>query len=101
MSKLHGHVLFATFEKVDSFQWTDPGTGTLKPINSFKVLLAHGDGTVSRESITLPQSFRAPNLASGQMYGFPVTARLNKKRQQITWDARQDLMPFPAPTMDE
>lgn len=98
-SVLHGPVLFAQFEKFDTFQWTDPQTGTLKPINSFKVLLAHGDGTVTRESITLPQNYKAPTLTAGQVYGFPVTARLNKKRQQISWDARQDLMPFSPPKM--
>ncbi|WP_334145800.1 hypothetical protein [Hyphomicrobium sp.] len=96
-TRLQGHVLFGTFEKIDTFQWTDPQTGTLKPINSFKVLLAHGDGTVTRESITLPPNYRMPTLNNGEMYGFPVSARLNKKRQQISWDARQDLMPFPAP----
>lgn len=98
-SLLSGHVLFGTFEKTDTFQWTDPQTGTLKPINSFKVLLAHGDGTVTRESITLPPAYRTPSLSAGEVYGFPVTARLNKKRQQISWDARQDLMPFPAPQL--
>jgi hypothetical protein len=98
-SRLQGPVLFAQFERMDTFNWTDPQTGTLKPINSYKVLLAHGDGTVSRESITLPQGYRTPSLNAGEMYGFPVTARLNKKRQQISWDARPDLMPFPAPSM--
>lgn len=94
---MQGPVLFAQFEKLDTFNWTDPTNGIQKPINSFKVLLAHGDGTVTRESITLPPNYRTPNLNPGDAYGFPVTARLNKKRQQITWDARQDLMPFPAP----
>ncbi|MBX9861161.1 MAG: hypothetical protein K2Y42_00285 [Hyphomicrobium sp.] len=98
-TRLQGHVLFGKFEKNDSFQWTDPLTGTPKPINSFKVLVAHSDGTVTRESITLPPNYRIPNLESGEMYGFPVTVRLNKKRQQVSWDARQDLMPFPAPEM--
>lgn len=97
MSHLQGPVLFAQFEKYDTFQWTDPQTGTLKPINSLKVLLAHGDGTVTRESITLPPNFKAPSLQPGEMYGFPVTVRLNKKRMQISWDARQDLLPMPAP----
>lgn len=98
-SPLQGPVLFARYEKLDTFNWTDPTTGTQKPIVSFKVLLAHGDGTVTRESITLPPGYSAPNLSAGEIYGFPVTARLNKKRQQISWDARQDLMPFPAPNL--
>lgn len=96
-SPLQGHMLFAVYEKLDTFQWTDPQTGTMKPINSFKVLLAHGDGCVTRESITLPPNFKAPSLTPGETYGFPVTARLNKKRQQISWDARPDMMPFAAP----
>lgn len=97
MSKLQGPVLFATFEKIDTFNWTDPTNGLQKPIVSFKVLLAHGDGTVTRESITLPPQYKAPTLAPGEIYGFPVTARLNKKRQQVSWDARADLLPFPVP----
>ncbi|MDQ8699264.1 hypothetical protein [Hyphomicrobium sp. LHD-15] len=94
MSKLEGPVLFARFEKLDTYNWTDPASGLLKPLASMKVLLAHGDGTVTRESIALPNAFKAPTLIPGEMYGFPVTVRLNKKRQQISWDARADLMPF-------
>jgi hypothetical protein len=96
---LYGPVLFGTYEKTDVYQWTDPQTGTLKPIHSLKILMAHGDGTVTRESITLPPGYKTPNLAPGQAYGFPVTPRLNKKRQIINWDARQDLLPFSAPAL--
>lgn len=95
MSKLQGPVLFALFEKLDTFNWTDPLNGMQKPIVSYKVLLAHGDGTVSRESITLPNQQRPANLTPGELYGFPVTARLNKKRMIINWDARSDETPFP------
>lgn len=101
MTTLQGPVLFARFEKLDTFNWTDPTNGTLKPIVSFKVLLAHGDGTVTRESITLPNQYKAPDLVHGEIYGFPVTARLNKKRQQVSWDARADLMPFRAPDIQD
>lgn len=96
---IQGPVLFAKFEKLDTFNWTDPTTGIQKPIMSFKVLLAHGDGTVTRESITLPPQYKVPNLAHGQVYGFPVTASLNKKRQQVQWNARNDLPPFNAPEL--
>lgn len=95
MKTLQGPVLFAKYEKVDTFNWTDPTNGLQKPIVSFKVLLAQGDGTVTRESITLPAHYKVPNLIPGEIYGFPVTARLNKKRQQVSWDARADLLPFP------
>lgn len=99
--RLQGPVLFAEFERMDTFNWTDPQTGGVKPINSFKVLLAHGDGTVTRESITLPPNYRAPALKQGSIYGFPVTVRLNKKRQAISWDARADLMPFEGPSVGQ
>jgi hypothetical protein len=95
---LQGPVLFAKFEKLDTYNWTDPSNGLPKPIMSFKVLLAHGDGTVTRESITLPPQYRAPALQPGQVYGFPVTARMNKKKQTLQWDARPDLLPFEPPT---
>lgn len=98
MTTLQGHVLFARFEKLDTFNWIDPTNGLPKPIVSYKVLLAHHDGTVSRESITLPAQYKAPSLKPGQVYGFPVTARLNKKKQQLNWDARPDVMPFEAST---
>lgn len=98
--KINGNLLFGKFEKVDVYQWTDPTTGTVKPIHSIKILLAHGDGTVTRESITLPPNYKVPNLVPGEAYGFPVIPRLNKKRQMISWDARQDLMPVPAPTIE-
>lgn len=98
-SQVRGHVIIGTFEKEDVFNWTDPTTGTVKPIRSLKILLPHGDGTVTRESITLPPNYRLPNLTAGNVYGFPVNPRLNKKRQQITWDARQDVMPFEAPAL--
>lgn len=96
---MKGIVLFAELERYDTFNWTDPTTGTVKPINSIKILLPQGDGTVTRESITLPPNYQAPKLTAGQAYGFPVTARFNKKRQQISWDARPDMMPFAAPTI--
>lgn len=101
MSTLQGPVLFAKFEKVDTYNWTDPANGMQKPIVSFKVLLAHGDGTVTRESITLPTPYTAPDLKPGDTYGFPVTVRFNKKRQQVTWNARADMMPFPAADLGE
>jgi hypothetical protein len=97
---MQGPVLFAKFEKLDTYNWTDPTNGLPKPILSFKVLLAHGDGTVTRESITLPPQYKAPQLQPGQVYGFPVTARMNKKKQVLQWDARPDLSPFPAPEME-
>lgn len=91
---MQGPILFAQFEKLDTFTWIDPTTNIGKPITTFKVLLPHGDGTVSRESITLPPNYKPPVLTAGTYYGFPVVVKYNKKRQQITWEARSDLLPI-------
>lgn len=95
MSKLQGPVLFCKYEGTKTFNWVDPASGAQKPIVSYSVLVPHGDGTVSRESITLPNQQRPAALTPGEVYGFPVTVRLNKKRLIVNWDARADLMPFP------
>jgi hypothetical protein len=97
MAKIQGTVLFADFEKADTFNWTDPTNQQIKPIRSLKVLLAHGDGVVSRESLTLPPGMDIPNLRPGEVYGFPCTVMLNKKKQLISYTLRSDIAPFPAP----
>lgn len=99
MAKIEGVVAFAKFEKADTFQWTDPANGQVKPIRSLKVLLEHGDGTRTRESLSLPAGMDAPNLQAGQVYGFPCTVTLNKKKQLLSWTLRVDLAPFPAPDL--
>jgi hypothetical protein len=58
--KLQGVILCARFEKFDVFNWTDPANGQIKPIRSLKALLPAGDGTVSRESISLPPNRHRP-----------------------------------------
>lgn len=97
---LEGVIVCAKLEKFDIFQWTDPANGQVKPIRSLKVLLAHGDGTVTRESISLSPSAADPQLTEGKIYAFPCTVSLNKKRQLLSWTLRADLVPFPAPQMD-
>ena len=97
MAQLQGVIVCATVEKLDTFQWTDPANGQVKPIRSIKVLLAHGDGTVTRESISIPASMRDPHLEEGKVYALPCTVTLNKKRQQVSFTLRTDIPPFPAP----
>lgn len=97
MAQLQGVIVCATVEKLDVYQWTDPATGQVKPIRSIKVLLAHGDGTVTRESISIPSQLRDPPLEEGKAYAMPCTVALNKKRQQVAYTLRTDIPPFPAP----
>ncbi len=97
---LEGVFVSAIFEKVDVFNWQDPVSGQTKPIRSLKVLLAHGDGCVTRESITLPNGVEAPRLNVGEKYALPVTVSLNKKRQTLTYTLRTDFPPMPAPAIE-
>lgn len=94
MKGLEGLVVFARFERTDVFNWTDPSTNQIKPIRSIKVLMPHGDGTVTRESLSLPPDVDFPTLKPQQVYGFPCTVGINKKRQEVTWTLRRDLAPF-------
>lgn len=96
---ISGTVLFGTFKQLDTYNWTDPASGQVKPLNSFKVLVAHGDGTVSLESISFPPNYQAPRLKEGDAYGFPCSGRVSKKSGKLNWTARSDLMPFPAPQL--
>jgi hypothetical protein len=101
MSKqLRGVVAFAEVEKFDLFNWVDPANGQTKPIKSLKILLHHGDGTVTRESISLPPSMADPQLKEKIIYALPVTVTFNKKRQQVTYTLRSDMAPFVAPEIE-
>lgn len=95
---LEGMVVFATFERLGSFNWTDPATGQSKPLRSVKVLLPHGDGTVTRESLTLPDNYELPLLDAQQPYGFPCIATV-RKNGRLTLTLRKDMKPFPAPAI--
>ena len=100
MKTLTGALICGTIEKIDQYDWTDPATNQVKPIRSIKLLVAHGDGTVTRESITIPAGMRTPDLRIGTQYAIPCTVSLNKKRQQVTYAVRADIQPFPAPEID-
>lgn len=97
---LEGMVVCATFERMDTFNWTDTTTGQLKPIRSAKVLLAHGDGTITRQSLTLPAGFDIPSLEAGKAYAFPCVVSVSKKTGKLNYTLRTDLKPFPAPTIN-
>lgn len=94
--QIKGIVVFAKFERADTFNWTDE-KGNPKPIRSLKVLLHHGDETVSRESISIPEGMQFPQLTAGEVYGFPAMITLNKKRMLLNYTLRSDMEPFPAP----
>lgn len=96
---ISGTVLFGIFKMQDTYNWTDPTNGQVKPLNSFKVLVDHADGTRSMESISFPNDYQKPRLEAGQAYGFPCSGRVSKKSGKINWTANPDLMPFPAPQL--
>lgn len=97
MKTLAGAFVAGPFEKVDVFNWTDPATGQVKPLRSVKMLLPHGDGTVTRESLTIPPEMNLPQLQANEVYFFPCTVTINKKRQTISWTLIPDRPPFLAP----
>src|SRR5262245_50347897 len=99
MGTMEGPVLFGTYTQTDTFNWNDPTTGQIKPIISYKVLVSHGDGTRTMESIALPPNYRGSDLKPGSAYGFAVMARVNRKQMKISWTLRGDIAPFPAPTI--
>lgn len=99
MAKMQGLVMFGTLEEVAVFPWTDD-KGQTKNLESYKVLVAHADRTVSRESVSLPAGYRKPQLQLDQEYGFPVSSRVSKKGK-ITYTAHPQMMPFPAPEVGD
>ena len=96
---INGVVVFGEFKLMDTFNWTDPTNGQVKPIVSYKVLVEHGDGTRTLESLSFPPNYRGADLKVGAAYGFPCTARINKKQMRINWTLHPDLLPFPAPQL--
>lgn len=93
---VEGIVAFCRFEKADVFNWQDPSTGQMKPLRSLKVLLPHGDGTVSRESISIPPEMDIPRLNPGEIYGFRCAVNLNKKKLTLNWTLVPGSTPLPS-----
>lgn len=94
---MSGSVVFGEFEAFDTFEWTDPATGTVKVLRSLKVLFSNGDKTVSRLTLSLSPTASFPKVIAEQQYGFPVKIKFNKKRERIDYELRTDIPPFPAP----
>lgn len=97
---LQGIVMGATPESTAVYNWLDPVTQQQKPIKSIRVLLAHGDGTITRENISLPANMDFPKLEMGRPMLFPVSVSLNKKKQIVTYTLRSDIPPMPAPNIE-
>lgn len=97
---LQGTMLFARKERNDEFAWTDPKTGQTKMLRSLKVLLSHGDGTVSRESISIPDNYELPKIDDGEMYVFPCIVTVSRKNGRLNYALRRDMKPFPVPAID-
>jgi hypothetical protein len=97
--QLNGAMIFAKVKK-DVFPWVDPANGQTKPIRSLKILLYHGDGTVTKESISIPPGMADPNVNEEQVYALPVTVGFSKKRQQVSYTLRSDMAPFVAPEIE-
>ena len=98
MAILTGLVLFAKHEREDEFNYK-PVDGPAKLLRSVKVLLPHGDGTVTRESLSIPDNYELPKLSPETFYGYPCTATVSKKTGKTSFTLRRDLKPFTAPDM--
>ena len=98
---LEGHCLFAEFVELRRFNYTDPTTGAIKPIESLRLLMEFGDRRRDYVDVGFPRDdqFRAPSLEKGKVYGFPVTAYINRKNR-LSYTLRTDLPPFDAPSFN-
>lgn len=101
MSKLTGATVTLTYDRTDRFDWTDPKTGQLKPIQKFVGLMEAGDGTRTWAEIGFPRDpgYRAPSLKPGTAYVFPVILGVDKKRGEVRLTIRTDIEPFEAPEL--
>lgn len=97
--QLEGILVCARFEKHDLYNYTDPANGQVKPLRSIKALLAAGDGTVSRISISLPPELPEPSLDKDAVYAFPCFISVNRKKQVLNYTLSAGVPPFPAPNI--
>lgn len=95
---MEGFVAFAIFEKEDTFNYV-PEKGPSKLLRSVKVRLPHGDGTITRESLSVPDNYELPRMEPEKTYGFPCVVSVSKKSGKLTLSLRHDLKPFDAPQM--
>lgn len=99
MAQLKGAIVVIQFERIDRFDWTDPKTGTIRPIQKFVGLVESGDGTREWVDIGFPRDpdYRPPNLKSKNYYAMPVLIGVDKKRGENRLTIRTDIQPFEAP----
>jgi len=85
----------------DRFDWIDPKSEKVKPLKSIKVLVNNGDGTVTRESISLPDGMAPPELQKDEAYVFQIVQpSYNRKKDEIRYTLLAGSVPFPAPVID-
>ncbi len=99
MAQLKGAIVVIQFERIDRFDWTDPKSGTVRPIQKFVGLVESGDGTREWVDIGFPRDpdYRPPNLKPKSYYAMPVLISVDKKRGENRLTIRTDIQPFEAP----
>lgn len=99
MAQLTGAVAVIQFDRVDRYDWPDPKTGTVRPIQKFVGLMEAGDGTRKWVDIGFPRDpdYRPPNLTPKKFYAMPVLLGVDKKRGETRLTIRTDMQPFEAP----
>ena len=98
MAQLEGAFVAAQFERIDTFEWTDP-QGQIKPIRRFVTLMEFGDGKRDWVDIGFPRdpAYRAPSLSPKTKYVFPVLVGVDRKKNAVPFTIRTDIQPFEAP----
>ncbi len=91
-------ILKAKFINIGRFERVDPATGVTRVDKSYRVHLAHADGTITGETIYFPRTFdgppyQEPDLVPNETYAFPVSIRPTKDGKKVSYTARPDLMP--------
>lgn len=102
MTKLIGVFASVQFDRIDRFDWTDPKSGQVKPIQKFVGLMEAGDGTREWVDIGFPRDpdYRAPQLQKGEVYLMPVLMGIDKKKGAVRLTIRTDMKPIPAPDLE-
>lgn len=98
MAKLEGAFVSLDFDRYETFSWTDQ-KGNVKPIQSLVGLVSYGDGTRNWLKVGFPRDehFQPPKLIQHERYIVPVIASVDKKRGEVRWTMRTDILPFKAP----
>jgi len=94
-----GHVLIAKFKGFRQFENKDENGRIMNVSKSYSVHVPYADGTVLPALIYFPRdpSYTTPSLQEDAFYAFPIEVRIKRTGKDLTYSARADLMPFPAP----